>query len=223
VAVIVPSCLTNRVFDIAEMIRKLDIIIQYLIDREDSSPRLPISGGLSTKFSKWKSGAIDLAQRSELTLANIQEEISNHCINKEKIAAEIANLQNRGENLEAEIVTQKINRTELQEQISALQERLSIEIEPQQYLSNPEPIIEPDIENQAKDLNEDKDRSEEIENTRQHRNCRSLYSSYELVDRSQDFMNPQYTKKIWQEQILPFWLDRDKPTGHRFLVVRAMN
>ena len=30
-------------------------------------------------------------------------------------------------------------------------------------------------------------------------------------------MNPQYTKKIWQEQILPFWLDRDKPTGHRFL------
>jgi hypothetical protein len=163
-----------------------------------------------------RQSALDLAQRSELTLANIQEEISNHCINKEKIAAEIANLQNRGENLEAEIVTQKINRTELQEQISALQERqerLSIEIEPQQYLSNPEPIIE----NQTKDLNEDKDRSEEIENTRQHRNCRSLYSSYKLVDRSQDFMNPQYTKKIWQEQILPFWLDRDKPTGHRFL------
>ena len=167
-----------------------------------------------------RQSTIDLEQRSELTLANIQEEISNHCINKEKIAAEIAELQNRGENLEAEIVTHKINRTELQEQISALQERqerLSIEIEPQQYLSNPEPIIEPDIENQTKELNEDKDISEESENTRQHRNCQSLYSSYELVDRRQDFMNPQYTKKIWQEQILPFWLDRDKPTGHRFL------
>jgi chromosome segregation ATPase len=72
-----------------------------------------------------RQSAIDLAQRSELTLANIQEEISNHCINKEKIAAEIAELQNRGENLEAEIVTQKINLTELQEQISALQERAS--------------------------------------------------------------------------------------------------
>lgn len=167
-----------------------------------------------------RQSAIDLAQRSELTLANIHEEISNYYINKEKIAAEIADLQNRGENLEAKIVTQKINRTELQAQISALkeqQEQLSLEIEPQQHLSNPEPIIEPDIENQTQDLNEDKDISEEIENTRQHRNCRSLYSSNKLIDRRQDFMNPQYTKKIWQEQILPFWLDRDKPTGHRFL------
>lgn len=166
-----------------------------------------------------RQSAIDLAQRSELTLANIQEEISNHCINKEKIAAEIAELQNREENLEAEIVTQKINRTELQEQISALkeqQDRLSIKIEPQQHLSNPEPIL-PDLENQNKDLDLHLDESEEIENTRQHRNCRSLYSSHELVDRRQDFMNLQYTKKIWQEQILPFWLDRDKPIGHKFL------
>ncbi len=167
-----------------------------------------------------RQSALDLAQRSELTLANIQEEISNQCINKEKIAAEIANLQNRGENLEAEIVTQNINRTELQEQISALQERqerFSIEVEPQQQSSNLELISDPDLGNQSKDLDKAKDGSEEIENNRQHRNCRSLYSSYELVDRSQDFMNPQYTKKIWQEQILPFWLDRDKPTGHRFL------
>ncbi len=164
-----------------------------------------------------RQSAIDLAQRSELTLANIQEEISNHCINKEKIAAEIAELQNRGENLEAEIVTQKINLTELQEQISALQEQLSIEIEPQQHLSNPEPILDPDLGNQNKDLDLHLDESEEIENTRQHRNCRSLYSSHELVDRRQGFMNPQYTKKIWQEQILPFWLDRDKPIGHKFL------
>jgi hypothetical protein len=153
---------------------------------------------------------INLAQQSELTLVNIHEEISNHYINKEKIASEIAGLQNRGENLEAEIVTQKINRTELQEQISALKEqqnRLSIKIiEPQQQSA--------DLGNHSKDLDEAKDGSKEI---RQHRNCRSLYSSHELVDHSQGFMNPQYTKKIWQEQILPFWLDRDKPTGHKFL------
>jgi hypothetical protein len=167
-----------------------------------------------------RQSTIDLAQQSELTLANIQEEISNHCINKEKIAAEIADLQNRGENLESEIVRQKINRIELQEQISALkeqQERLSIEIEAQQQSSNPEQIIDLDLGNQSKDLDKAKDGSEEIENTRQHRNCRSLYSSHKLIDRRQDFMNPQYTKKIWQEQILPFWLDRDKPKSHRFL------
>jgi hypothetical protein len=167
-----------------------------------------------------RQSTIDLAQQSELTLANIQEEISNHCINKEKIAAEIADLQNRGENLESEIVRQKINRIELQEQISALkeqQERLSIAIEPPQHLSNLEIILDPDLGNQSKDLDEAKDGSEDIEDIRQHRNCRSLYSSHKLVDLRQDFTNPQYTKKIWQEQILPFWLDRDKPTGHRFL------
>lgn len=32
-----------------------------------------------------------------------------------------------------------------------------------------------------------------------------------------DFTDPNYISKMWREQILPFWLDRDKPEGQRFL------
>jgi hypothetical protein len=54
---------------------------------------------------------------------------------------------------------------------------------------------------------------------------RGLYRRSELVDQPYDFAdrtaqsltNPQYAKKVWEEQVLPHWLDRDKPKGQRFL------
>jgi hypothetical protein len=54
---------------------------------------------------------------------------------------------------------------------------------------------------------------------------KGLYRRDELIDRphdfassnAQNFANPRYAKKIWEEQILPHWLDRDKPKGQRFL------
>jgi hypothetical protein len=45
-----------------------------------------------------------------------------------------------------------------------------------------------------------------------------LYASQELVkENREDFMNSLYTEKIWNDQILPYWIDRDKEAGHRFL------
>jgi hypothetical protein len=54
---------------------------------------------------------------------------------------------------------------------------------------------------------------------------RGLYCRDELVNRPyafadgtiQDFTNPQYAKKVWEERIWPYWVDRDKPKGQRFL------
>lgn len=75
---------------------------------------------------------IDSAQQSELTLANIHEEISKHSVNKENLEAEIAALENREENLQAEIVAQKVEHTESQQHLSVLkqqQEQISIAVD----------------------------------------------------------------------------------------------
>ncbi len=45
-----------------------------------------------------------------------------------------------------------------------------------------------------------------------------LYHPQELIPgNKENFTNPRYTERIWNEQILPFWQDRDKELGHRFL------
>jgi hypothetical protein len=57
--------------------------------------------------------AIDSAQQSELTLANIHDEITKHHVNKENLKAEIAALENRCKNLQTEIVEQESLANEL--------------------------------------------------------------------------------------------------------------
>ncbi|EDX73581.1 hypothetical protein MC7420_3755 [Coleofasciculus chthonoplastes PCC 7420] len=45
----------------------------------------------------------------------------------------------------------------------------------------------------------------------------SRSSQSKITDIDVDFMNAKYTKHLWEEQILPHWSHRDRPTGQRFL------
>jgi hypothetical protein len=153
-------------------------------------------------------------QQQQISIA--VDDLSRSLAEKEVLWAELE--REREVNLQAKIEERVIKLQEIELQVLQLEEQLKqSSIESQEELSNIDPLIELDLENHNENIDEIEDVSEEGENIRQHRNCRSLYSSHELIDRRQDFMNPQYTKKIWQEQILPFWLDRDKPKGYRFL------
>jgi predicted nucleic acid-binding Zn-ribbon protein len=115
--------------------------------------------------------AIDSAQQSELTLANIHEEITKHYVNKENLEAEIAALENRGKNLQAEIVAQKVEHIKSQQQLAVLkqqQEQISIAVDgldrsvkDRQSLSNELDLeicnrrqIKEDINSQIKELEE---------------------------------------------------------------------
>lgn len=45
----------------------------------------------------------------------------------------------------------------------------------------------------------------------------SLHQSQIRTSGGATFMNRRYTKNLWEEQILPHWSHRDRPTGRRFL------
>ncbi|MHC5915595.1 MAG: chromosome partitioning protein ParA [Nostoc sp.] len=45
----------------------------------------------------------------------------------------------------------------------------------------------------------------------------TLRKPYPQTRGSSNFMKSQYTKNLWEEQILPHWSHRDRPAGHRFL------
>jgi predicted nucleic acid-binding Zn-ribbon protein len=45
----------------------------------------------------------------------------------------------------------------------------------------------------------------------------SRTSQGQITELDADFMNANYTKHLWEEQILPHWSHRDRPTGQRFL------
>jgi hypothetical protein len=95
---------------------------------QDHLDRIAID--LSELKSK-RSTAIDSARTSELTLANIHEQITQHSANKETLEAKLADLQNREKSLQAEIAIREVARTEVLQQVSVLkeeQERISIAV-----------------------------------------------------------------------------------------------
>lgn len=124
-------------------------------------------------------------------------------------------------NLTDNIAAKEIKIQEIEQQIFQLEDRLnllSIAIAESQDLAHHEAVTEPeeDLELKSSDV-ESPTSIEIVEDSRYPRNPRSLYRSEDLIGGAQDFTNHRYARKIWEEEILPFWLDRDKPKGKRFL------
>ena len=161
-----------------------------------------------------RQSATDLTIQSELYLQNTQEEIDRYSDTKQELEIAIGDLQNYEDLLKANLKEKECEIDRIEQQLIQLEKELKhSEIEQQEELPNTQAILSLDLEAQNES-------SEVIENDRDinlHRNCRSLYSNHELIDRAENFTNPQYMNEIWEDQILPFWLDRNKPKGQRFL------
>ena len=165
-----------------------------------------------------RQSVINSTIQSELYLENIQEEIGRYFDTKQELEIAVGDLKNHEDILTANLEEKECEIDRIKQQLIQLEKELKhSDIDQQQELPNTEAILSLDLEAEIEVQNESPEVLENNKDVKPYKKCRSLYSNNQLINHRQDFMNPQYTKKIWEEQILPFWLDRDKPKSQRFL------
>jgi hypothetical protein len=159
--------------------------------------------------SKRNISAAAIAQL-EIDLQNLQAEIDHYTIKKQELEQTISNLPELGGIVFPGIEVQIIKSSEIDQQIMLAEDDMQSDSTVLEEQSN---LQQSGFSDTIADNGLLKDPIE----FEFRRSVRSLYKTSELIDLKQDFMNYKYAKRIWEEQILPFWLDKDKPAGQRFL------
>lgn len=159
---------------------------------------------------------------------------------KSKLEVQIADLQNRIHLLESQLKSLNLEVEEVTTNYQQSQIDLSnLQSEFQQLQQQKEQLNKELLEKAAqkeslnRDISQLQQQSEQVEENKQDLvsdtsielptkltpKVNEASSPYRLSNRrlGSGFRNSQYTKNIWEEQILPHWKHRNRPPGHRFL------
>ncbi|BAY95860.1 MULTISPECIES: hypothetical protein [unclassified Tolypothrix] len=139
--------------------------------------------------------------------------------NYEKLQHDLSNLQTELHQLQQQIFNQQQRKDQLSQELGVMaaeKERLQVEISQLQ-----------DARKQAEENKQASIRDTKSElSTKLPLKVNEATSSYQASNKNyqkprvrlgSNFRNSQYTKNIWEEQILPHWAHRNRPVGHRFL------
>jgi hypothetical protein len=153
---------------------------------------------------------IQQQRKSELDASVAQKQVR-----QQKLLETVENLQTEKQQLEAQIAAQISQREELQRELSQslAQQKFTPNLDLFNSLSSVELYS---VEGNDEDIVLLETETDELTLA----NLKSLRAAHDFSIVSSmplGFEQPNYTKIIWQDKLLPYWKHRDFPTGSRFL------